>query len=80
MARRLTLEYLLGASVDAIVLARPGDDGLVMIRIGALGVGGDLSVELPYIINGRQNAEGVKQSHVLMKSQPDRTVTYLYRA
>ena len=76
----LTLEYLLGARVDAIILARPGDDGLVMIRIGALRVGGDLSVKLPYIINSRQNADGAKQAHVLMKSQPHRPLSYLYRA
>ena len=56
----LTLEDLLSASVDAVVLARPGNDGLVMIRIGALGMRCDLSVELPYIINGRQNADGAK--------------------
>ena len=80
MARCSTLEYLLAASVDAIILARPGDDGLIVVRIGALGMGGDLSVKLPYIINGRQNADGAKQAHVLMKSQPHRPLSYLYRA
>ena len=80
MARRLTLEYLLAASVDAIVLTRPGYDGLIVVRIGALGMGGDLSVERPYIINGSFYADCPNQTRILMEGQPHQPLAYRYRA
>ena len=79
VSRRLS-QNLLAASINAKVLSSPGNDGLVVVWVVPLGVGEDLPLKLPYIIQGRKDSHGAKEIRVLVNGHPDHPLTYRYRA